>query len=87
MSGFPFFKPLNMRADRRGVAPLFTGVAGGKAMSNCSGLKYGPNETRLLPVPLAIFAATCLIGVAISPSVFGKPVSSISVCFSASASL
>lgn len=30
-----------------GVAPRLTGVAGGNSLSNCSGLRTGPNETRL----------------------------------------
>ena len=33
---------------RRGVAPFLTGVATGSALSNCSGLKFGPNDTRFL---------------------------------------
>ena len=40
------FKP-EYRIERRGVAPLLTGVAGGNVLSNCSGLRYGPNDTRL----------------------------------------
>ena len=30
-----------------GVAPRLTGVSGGNSLSNCSGLRTGPNETRL----------------------------------------
>lgn len=29
----------------QGVAPRFTGVLGGRLLSNCSGLSIGPNET------------------------------------------
>ena len=32
----------------RGVAPFLTGVETGSAISNCSGLKFGPNDTRFL---------------------------------------
>ena len=30
-----------------GVAPRLSGVAGGRSLSNCSGLRTGPNETLL----------------------------------------
>ena len=30
-----------------GVEPRLTGVVGGRSLSNCSGLRTGPNETRL----------------------------------------
>ena len=34
--------------DLLGVAPLFTGVFGGRFLSKCSGLSFGPKDTRLV---------------------------------------
>ena len=48
------------KEPRLGVDPLANGVEGGRRLSNCSGLKLGPKDTRFRLALMARTLSDCL---------------------------
>ena len=57
--------------NRRGVAPFLMGVDTGNALSNCSGLNLGPNDTRFLCFLVVLGCSRCILEQKGLPSLSG----------------